>query len=311
MKGLLLSLLVSASGAPGYLVTPMTSPRVAAAIPAVDWVFNGQVDASCELQTDGEVTGFGATLDLDCAAGTQLTGNLQASMPAQGWRQRRVTISAEIKSADAMNVTLWLKTQQQTGTLTRTLMFDDATEQDLLSNVTTDDSWVRRTITLPVAADATQVIFGVLLQGAASVALRDMQVTVSEPGMIAPEAAHLLESAINIVKQQTSARNDLAWQVLEPQLRLFASGAQSSSDVYPAIKYLLSRLGDRQSLLLTPDVAAALRQFGTGSAEPASATVNVFSLPDGACLVLSRPATQDVLRTAQNFGPAAGGQALP
>jgi hypothetical protein len=276
---------------------------------SVEWVFNGEVDASCELQTDGEVTGLdGASLDLDCKTGTQVAGNLQARMPAQGWRQRRITISADIKAADAMHASLWLKTQQQN----KTLMFDDATEQDLLGTAAGDDGWVRRTITLPVAAEVTHVSFGVFLQGADHVALRDVHVTISEPGMIAPEAARLLESAISIVKQQTQTRNDLAWQVLEPQLRLFASGAQSGSEVYPAIKYLLSRLGDRQSLLLTPEVAVALRQFGTGNAEQsAGAAVNVFSLPDGACLVLSRPVADGELRTAQNLLPTVSGPALP
>jgi hypothetical protein len=309
MKGLLLSLLASAAGTPGHPVTSVTPQRATmAAMPTdIEWVFNGQVDTTCELQTEGEVTTLGASVNLDCAAGTQLVGNLQASVPAQGWRQRRVTISAEIKAADAMSASLWLKTQQRT----RTLMFDDATEQDLLSDVTTEDGWVRRTVTLPVAADATQISFGVLLQGIDRVALRDVQMTVSEPGMIAPDAAHLLDSAISIVKQQTQARNDLAWQVLEPQLRLFASGAQSSSDVYPAIKYLLSRLGDRQSLLLTPDVAAALRQFGAASAESPSTGVNVFSLPDGACLVLSSATTERALRTAQNIVPAVSAPVFP
>ncbi len=309
MKGLLLGLLVSAAGTPDY-PAPVTQRIAAVSLPAsIEWVFNGQVDESCELQTDGEVTGLGASVELACAAGAQLMGNLQASVPAQGWRQRRITISAEIR-ADAVSASLWLKTQHQHRTVTRTLMFDDATEQDLLSDATTEDGWVRRTITLPVAADATHISFGVLLQGADGIALRDVQMTVSEPGMIAPEAARLLDAAIDIVKQQTQGRSDLAWQVLEPQLRLFASGAQSSSDVYPAIKYLLSRLGDRQSLLLTPDVAAALRQFGAGSAGSTSAAVNVFSLPDGACLVLSRPVAGSTIRTARNL-PVTGIPALP
>lgn len=307
MKGLLLSLLVSAAGTPGHPVSP-AAPHVAASLPArmpasVEWVFNSEVDAFCELQTNGEVTGLeGASLSLDCKTGTQVRGNLQARMPAQGWRQRRITISADIKATDAMHASLWLKTQQQN----KTLMYDDASEQDLLGTAGSDDGWVRRTITLPVAAETTHVSFGVRLQGAAHVAMRDVQVTISEPGMIAPAAARLLESAIDIVRQQTQWRNDLAWQVLEPQLRLFASGAQSGSEVYPAIKYLLSRLGDRQSLLLAPDVAAALRQFGSGGEQSA---VKVFTLPDGACLVLSRTPAE-LVRTAQNLAstPAA---ALP
>jgi hypothetical protein len=111
----------------------------------------------------------------------------------------------------------------------------------------------------------------------------------------------MLDAAIDIVKQQTIQRDDLAWQVLEPQLRLFTSGAQSAAEVYPAIKYLLSRLGDKQSLLLTPEVAATLNRVSPTSPEQANvAPIHVFTLPDGARLVLSRTPAAAAVRTARN-----------
>lgn len=308
MKGLLLSLLASATMTPSHPAGPSVSPvhEVMQLTQAVsEWSFSGQADQACELQTEGAVTDTsGASLSLLCAEDAQVLGNVLARLPAQSWRQRRVTISVEMQAADAMSASLWLKTLQGT----TTLMFDDDTEQNLLSTASAD-GWVRRSITLPVAANATQISFGVLLQGSGALALRAVQLTVSQPGMIAPAAAQLLDSVIDIVKQQTALRNDLAWQVLEPQLRLFASGAQSSSEVYPAIKYLLSRLGDKQSLLLTPEVAAALHQVGTATAaDVANARVTMFALPDGACLVLSRTPAELAVRTAQNLGPL---EALP
>jgi hypothetical protein len=144
-------------------------------------------------------------------------------MPAQGWRQRRITISADIKAADAMHASPWLKTQQQN----KTLMFDDATEQDLLGTVAGDDGWVRRTITLPVAAEVTHVGFKGDVAGC--VALRyAMCVSRCRARHDCPEAARLLNRP-SASLQQTQTRKDLAWQVLEPQLRLFASGAQSAA----------------------------------------------------------------------------------
>lgn len=302
MKGLLLSLLASAAMSPSHPAGPAVSllREIVPPSPTVsEWSFSGQADQACELQTDGAVTDVvGADLSLLCAEDVQVLGNVLARLPAQSWRQRRVTISVEMQAADAMSASLWLKTLQGA----TTLMFDDDTEQNLLSTAVTEDGWVRRSITLPVAANATQISFGVLLQGRGAFALRAVQLTVSEPGMIAPAAAQLLDTVIGIVKQQTVLRNDLAWQVLEPQLRLFASGAQSSSEVYPAIKYLLSRLGDKQNLLLTPEVAAALRQVGAANtADTSNARVTMFTLPDGACLVLSRT-PELAVRTAQNLG---------
>ncbi len=306
MKGLILSLL-TAVATPGVHVTAPVTP-VRSTLPPIsttnnlasNWTFTGQVAADCQLHTDGEVFhAAGATLNLLCGRDAQVLGHVMASFSAQGWRQRRITISVEMPARDAMHASLWLKTQRGTGMLA-TLMFDDDTEQRLLDDSQTPDAWVRRSVTLPVSSEATQVSFGVLLQGASELALRDVRVTVSEPGMIAPQAAQLLDAAIDIVKQQTMQRRDLAWQVLEPQLRLFASGAQTTAEVYPAIKYLLSRLGDKQSLLLTPEVAAVLSRGDADTANASNARMQVFVLPDGARLVLSRLPAELTIRTAQN-----------
>jgi hypothetical protein len=148
-----------------------------------------------------------------------------------------------------------------------------------------------------------------LVQGRGALAVRALQLHVSQPGAISAEATQTLDAAIAVVKQQTMRRDDLAWQVLEPQLRLFASGAQNAAEVYPAIKYLLSRLGDKQSMLLTADIAAALNRVSPESPEHAGdASITVFTLPDGARLVLSRSATETAVRTARNPAPI---EALP
>lgn len=309
MKGLLLSLLAATAATPVSPATALLSPaRVSGAkiSAASDWSVSTQVGQACDVQALGAVTDMsGAELSVACAEAGSVMGNVSAHLAAQGWRQRRVTISAEIKVGDGMNASLWLKTQRGKATL----MFDDDTEQNLLSTTRTVDGWERRIITLPIAAEATQIGFGVLVQGGGAIALRDVRVSVSELGAMSPAAAQMLDAAIDIVKQQTQQRDDLAWRVLEPQLRLFASGAQNTADVYPAIKYLLSRLGDKQSLLLTPDVAGALNQMRPVTAEEAAdAQVKVFALPDGARLVLSRTAAESAVRTAQNKAPA---EALP
>jgi hypothetical protein len=301
MKGLILSVLASAALTPAQpLVSLMSSGRMAASqsVLASDWYISGQLVESCELHALGVVTdASGANLDLACAANSSVMGSVSAQVAAQGWRQRRVTVSAEIRTGDAMNVSLWLKTQRGT-TL---LMFDDDSEQNLLSTTRTADGWETHVITLPIAADATQLSFGVLVQGSGALAVRDLQLHVSQPGAMSLEATQTLDAAIEIVKQQTLQRDDLAWRVLEPQLRLFASGAQSAAEVYPAIKYLLSRLGDKQSLLLTPEVAVALNRVSPASSGNAGdARINVFSLPDGARLVLSRDPAESVVRTARN-----------
>jgi hypothetical protein len=300
MKGLLFSLLATVantSGHPGASVATARAPEVQTMLVS-DWQLSAQLNQTCESQAGGDVTDHaGATVSLRCASDTRVLGNLSANLDARGARQRRVSISAELQVNDAMNASLWLKTQQGK----TTLMFDDDSEQ-AMTDMPSVDGWVRRTVTLPVAADATQISFGVLLQGAGDVSLRDVRLTVSEPGAIAPEAAQLLDAAISIVKQhahQDGSRADLAWQVLEPQLRVFTSGAQSSAEAYPAIKYLLLRLADKKSLLLTPEVASAFTH-NDGAAATGNAAINIFTLPDGARLVLSATPAEFAIRTAQN-----------
>jgi hypothetical protein len=300
MKGLLLSLLATVANTSGHPSASLATPRASEAQTMLvsDWRLSAELNQACESQASGEVTDHvGAALSLRCAGDTRVVGNLSANLNARGVRQRRVVISAELQVNDAMHASLWLKTQQGK----TTLMFDDDSEQGLI-NTPSADGWVRRTVTLPVAAEATQVSFGVLLQGAGDVSLRDVRLTVSEPGAIAPEAAQLLDAAINIVKQhahQDGSRADLAWQVLEPQLRVFTSGAQSSAEAYPAIKYLLLRLADKKSLLLTPEVARAFTR-NDDSAATSNAAINIFVLPDGARLVLSATPAEFAIRTAQN-----------
>jgi|GEM_PF-2440217 len=302
MKDLFLSVLTAASltPQPAPVVMPGVSARVPVQSVAVnDWYASGQIAESCQLQAQGTASDTaGADLEIACASDNKVLGNVSAHVAAQGWRQRRITISAEIK-VDAMNASLWLKTQKKTQSGNTALMFDDDSEQNLLGSVDAD-GWQRRVITLPIAADATQVSFGVLLQGAGAVAVRNLQLHISQPGAMAAEVSQMLDTVIAIVKQQTQQRDDLSWQVLEPQLRLFASGAQSAAEVYPAIKYLLSRLHDKHSLLLTPEVAAALNQASASADQAADAHITIFTLPDGARLVLSRNASQPVLRTARN-----------
>jgi hypothetical protein len=307
MKGLILNVIAATSMTPSPPAPSMMSPVLVSARPAAtqslavsDWYVSAQVAEGCRFQAEGVATdSSGANLAMTCAAGNPVVGNVSAQISAQGWRQRRITISAEIKVDDAMSASLWLKTQHGN----TALMFDDDSEQNLLSTTRTADGWERRVITLPIAADATQVRFGVLVQGTGAVTVRDLHLQISQPGAMSAEASQMLDAALAIVKQQTRQRDDLSWQVLEPQLRLFASGAQSAAEVYPAIKYLLSCLRDKRSLLLTSEVAAALNRTSaadsTQSGHAGDNHIEVFTLPDGARLVLSRMPLDPAVRTAR------------
>lgn len=80
----------------------------------------------------------------------------------------------------------------------------------------------------------------------------------------------VLEAAIALIKENALRRDAVAWDVVEPRARAMAAGATKSSDVYPAIRYLIDQLGDNHSRLATPDQTAAF--FSGGAQNPAVET---------------------------------------
>ena len=257
------------------------------------WQYLGEA-ADCELSSDGGVTLDGANVTLSCALQSALLGNVQLQLSAQPWRQRRITVSADLKLASGMSATFWLKSQQDG----RTLMLEDDTESNWFAKDALDAEWQHREISLPIASDATQVSIGVLVQGLGEVQLRNVRLTASQPGAIPAEVVTWLDAALAIVKQQTEARTDLQWQVLEPQVRVLASGAQTTAEAYPALRFLLSQLGGH-SLLLRPEWA---EQLQAATADNTDAIRVGFALPDGARLILAREALIAAIdtRTASN-----------
>lgn len=82
----------------------------------------------------------------------------------------------------------------------------------------------------------------------------------------APRAKLVLDSAFAIVRAHSFWRDTVTWTDVEPKMRALAAGATSPAEVYPAIRFLLSRLGDHHSFLMLP---AASRAFvGGGAANP-------------------------------------------
>ena len=94
--------------------------------------------------------------------------------------------------------------------------------------------------------------------------------------LVAAPAQQVLDAAISITKQNALRRNDVPWDVVEPKVRALAAGAEKSADVYPAIRYLLTQLGDHHSFLMPP---AQTNQFRTGGAQNPIPEVRV--LPEG------------------------------
>ncbi len=244
-----------------------------------------EVLPQCALAAQGDVHDVaGADVQLRCAPGQSWLGSLQLALPANTMQLRRVRLQVEMRSDETLPATAWLKTISHD----QTLMFEDDTEQALLDDVVTADGWHVRVMELPVDINVAQVRMGVLLQGRGNVSLRNVRLLVSQPGALSSEAARYLDEAIKVLRQQLAWRDDLHWNVLEPQMRLLAQGAQQTTDVYAAIRYVLAVADDRRNMLVTPELA---RMFNATYRD-----AQQVALADGAQLVLARSAA---VRTAQ------------
>jgi len=93
---------------------------------------------------------------------------------------------------------------------------------------------------------------------------------------LAAPVQEVLDAAISITKKNALRRNGVPWEVVEPKVRALAAGAEKSTDVYPAIRYLLTQLGDHHSFLVLP---AQTSQFQTGGAQ--NPIPEVRALPEG------------------------------
>jgi C-terminal processing protease CtpA/Prc len=81
---------------------------------------------------------------------------------------------------------------------------------------------------------------------------------------IAPAAQAVMDRAVTLVKTRALKRDKVDWPATEAEVRVLAAGAEKSADVYPAIRYVLSQLGDRHSFLMPPVQSKA---FQTGGAQ--------------------------------------------
>lgn len=263
-----------------------SSPTLPPTLPtrAAQWTLTGAAIEGCALESSG-VLEANRTVDVAMHCTQDVSGNVTATLPATAMRQRRITLLADIKADAPMQASLWIKSLRDG----KTLQSDNDFEQSLLDEGMTQDGWLQRSLTLPVSADATQVSVGLLVQGSGHAELRNVRVVISEAGEMAPAAAQWLDAALEIIHRHAGQRRDVSWLVLDAQTRVFASGAQTPHEVYPAIRYLLEQL-DRQSQLLTPGFATALSALpdhAEHQSTPQSTPRFVFfKLPDGAGLAL-------------------------
>lgn len=115
-------------------------------------------------------------------------------------------------------------------------------------------------VRMDIPSSTMRLIYGVYISGPGDVGITHLTLTFNEPDKLSsvtsPEA--MLDSAFQIVKGNAFNANKLNWATVEPKIRSMASDAKIAADTYPAIKKLLSMLGDNHSFLIDPYVTSSL-----------------------------------------------------
>jgi carboxyl-terminal processing protease len=240
----------------------------------------------------------GATLSLrSTVPAPKSFGTLTASIPADSYRHSRVRVVGEVRTHNVVGAgaSLWLRVDGPTGAQ----LLDNGTDRAIRG----DSGWVEQAITLPVTRDATKVFFGALLRGTGEMEVRGLRIEVRPvPSGAAPVgmARTVLDSAVAIVRARSMWRDTVSWSVVLPEVAELAQGASVNTDVYPAIRVLLTRLGDHHSFFLPPQATTAFR---TGGAQNPPATARVLGSGIGYVAVFAYSGIEPT--AAQNYARAA------
>jgi hypothetical protein len=227
------------------------------------WVIGGSAPEEYVMEAAGSATeGEGATVSLRSKGAAAGFGSAFSTLDAKGLVHRRVTISGDVQTRGvAPGAALALRVVH--GATILVTATDDA--------MSGDSEWTSRSTTIAVPSDATQMEYGVILRGSGQVSVRNLRIAVGGP--LSPamsmgvEARQVLEAAIDIVKSHALKRPEIPWADVEIEARTLAGGAVETSDAYPAIRYLVARLGDPHSFVLPPAENAG-RSAGENNPDP-------------------------------------------
>jgi len=208
----------------------------------------------------------------------QATGSVMFSLPADTLRMRRVTLSGEVRGRGSAS--LYLRGANYAA---RAFTMDGG------ALTPADTQWAHHDYHVIVSRTATRIDILASLRGVGEIEARGLKVSVENlPAIstaLSSDAKRELDSAVMIARRSSFWRDTVSWASVEADVRAIAAGAQTPAETYPAIRELLSRLGDHHSFLM-PAQQSTQWQNGTLTKNPLP-TVKSF---DGGVGYISVPA---------------------
>ena len=195
--------------------------------------------------------------------------SISTRLPAADYLARRVRVVADIETR---NVTGWASPWVRADGPNGMIMLDNGQDRSLKG---TGNGRIEVSVVVP--PEATSIIVGVLMSGSGEAKVSGLR-AVAGPLLdastaLAPVAQQTLDSAIALVRAHSLWRDTVTWSAVLPTVRLMASGATKSEDTYPAIRYLLNKLGDHHSFHMN---TRASQSFTGGGAQNPRAEVRVL-----------------------------------
>ena len=243
---------------------PAAAPTPRPAAPALQWGWFSEPEGEYVCTGKGAaLSPEGATVEIHSrSAAPQGNGGRGARFDAAPYRRLVVTVSTEIRTRGVSGAAfLFLRIEKDGAILENERSFGNALRGD------TD--WTPRSASFRVPPYATKIYFGVVLVGAGEVSARHLRVEgVDRPRPESPPSvspALELEVAIRMVRWNALRRDAVDWARVEPEICSLAEGAEESSDVHPAIRLLLSKLGEGHSRFLSPDEFSGAISGGAGN----------------------------------------------
>ncbi|MBO9557561.1 MAG: hypothetical protein J7515_03115 [Caulobacter sp.] len=115
----------------------------------------------------------------------------------------------------------------------------------------------------PIAADATRIFVGVIVAGDSSARFDDLRLAAGPAPATSPAATNYLEHAMDLLQQHFYRSPSISWPDLRGQAEARTIGAQTTSDVYPALKMLVAALGEPHTRFIPPSTSDTSAPMGS------------------------------------------------
>ncbi len=219
---------------------------------------------------------FGPVPDADAPQGT-VFGRLANADPAAGWTQASRGVSAAPYAGRAVRLKAWLRASGEPTPLAglwlrvdgpsrgSPLFFDNMSDRPVAPG-----NWVQRNIVAYVPASAEGLLFGLVKSGGGTLDVDEITLEVIPPpadgAAMSAQARSYLDEALSALETRHINRASADWPHLRDVAGRMADGAQTTAEVYPAIRTVIGMLGERHTLF----IGAGGRQIPTDGRNVAS-----------------------------------------